>query len=104
MASVDPVQSEDDSGGFCQALIRAGMVTTTALEESGDPSTMLDALDALASAAPADIAADFSTFVHVEHSTLDLTAVSRPVDLADQGTRDALSHVATYLYNTCHLT
>ncbi len=103
-ASLHPVQPADDSGEFCRSLIRAGMVNTTALEESGDPSTMLEALDSLVSTAPADIAADFSTFVRVEHSTLDPTTASAPVDLANQGTREALAHVATYLHDTCRLT
>ena len=98
------VQSDDDSTAFCHALARAGLVNTAALEGSGDPRRMLNALQSLVSTAPEDIAADFAVFVQVENSTLDPTAPSGSSDPANPGTGEALAHVASYLQQTCHLT
>jgi hypothetical protein len=103
-APTNSVQPVDDSTNFCRALDEAGVANTAALQQSSDPSTMLSTLDALVSKAPDDIAADFAIFDQVEHATLDPSAPSTHVDLTNPGTRDAITHVGTYLRDSCHLT
>jgi hypothetical protein len=89
---------------FCSALRQAGITNTAALSESSDPAALLATLDALAPKAPITISTDFAAFDRLEHVLLDPASADPAAPPVGPETRGALSHVAAYLHNTCHIT
>lgn len=94
----------NDDDTFCELAKQKGIENLAA--DPADPAQtkqILQNIDELAAAAPSDIHADFATFDKVEHALLEPGGGgAQSVNGAE--VRGALTHVSTYLKNTCHIT
>jgi hypothetical protein len=102
-------ETSSRSGGgstFCSLVHKVGLDNLGLTEAAGnslDAKKLLAGIDALDTAAPADIKHDFDVYDKFEHVLLDPGTASDPADLSSSGPPIALEHVAEYLADNCSI-